>query len=67
MDEKQLAQMLQLASKKLGITPEELKQKAMSGDVDGLLSKMDKSSAEKVKSIMKDKNITDELAKKFNK
>ncbi len=67
MDEKQLAQMLQLASKKLGITPEALKQKAMSGDVDGLLSKMDKSSAEKVKSIMKDKNITDELAKKFNK
>lgn len=67
MDEKQLAQMLQLASKKLGMTPEELKQTAMSGDVDSLLSKMDKSSAEKVKSIMKDKNITEELAKKFNK
>lgn len=67
MDEKQLAQLLQLASKKLGMTPEELKQKAMSGDVDSLLSKMDKSSAEKVKSIMKDKNITEELAKKFNK
>ena len=67
MDEKQLAQMLQLASKKLGMTPEELKEKAMSGDVDSILSKMDKSSAEKVKSIMKDKNITDELAKKFNK
>lgn len=67
MDEKQLAQMLQLASKKLGMTPEELKEKAMSGDVDSLLSKMDKSSADKVKSIMKDKNITEELAKKFNK
>ncbi len=67
MDEKQLVQMLQLASKKLGMTPEELKQTAMSGDVDSLLSKMDKSSAEKVKSIMKDKNITEELAKKFNK
>lgn len=67
MDEKQLALMLQLASKKLGMTPEELKEKAMSGDVDSLLSKMDKSSADKVKSIMKDKNITDELAKKFNK
>lgn len=67
MDEKQLAQMLQLASKKLGMTPEELKEKAMSGDVDSILSKMDKSSADKVKSIMKDKNITEELAKKFNK
>ena len=67
MDEKQLAHMLQIASKKLGMTPEELKQTAMSGDVDSILSKMDKSSAEKVKSIMKDKNITEELAKKFNK
>lgn len=67
MDEKQLAQMLQLASKKLGMTPEELKEKAMSGDVDSILSKMDKSSADKVKSIMKDKNITEEFAKKFNK
>ncbi len=67
MDEKQLVQMLQLASKKLGMTPEELKEKAMSGDVDSILSKMDKSSADKVKSIMKDKNITEELAKKFNK
>lgn len=67
MDEKQLAQMLQIASKKLGMTPEELKQTAMSGDVNSLLSKMDKSSADKVKSIMKDKNITEELAKKFNK
>lgn len=67
MDEKQLAQMLQIASKKLGMIPEELKQTAMSGDVNSLLSKMDKSSADKVKSIMKDKNITEELAKKFNK
>lgn len=67
MDEKQLAYMLQIASKKLGMTPEELKEKAMSGDVDSILSKMDKSSADKVKSIMKDKNITEELAKKFNK
>ena len=67
MDEKQLAQMLQLASKKLGMTPEELKEKAMSGDVDSILSKMDKSSADKVKSIMKDNNITEELTKKFNK
>ena len=49
------------------MTPEELKKTAMSGDVNGLLSKMDKSSAEKVKKAMNDKNITDELAKKFNK
>lgn len=67
MDEKQLNAMLQMASKKLGMTPEELKKTAMSGDVNGLLSKMDKSSAEKVKKAMNDKNITDELAKKFNK
>ncbi len=67
MDEKQLNAMLQMASKKLGISPEELKQTAMSGDVDSLLSKMDKTSADKVKKVMNDKNITDELIKKFNK
>ena len=67
MDEKQLNAMLQMASKKLGMTPEELKTAAMSGDVNGLLSKMDKSSADKVKAVMKDKSITDELAKRFNK
>ncbi len=67
MDEKQLNAMLQMASKKLGMTPEELKTAAMSGDVNSLLSKMDKSSADKVKAVMKDKSITDELAKRFNK
>ncbi len=67
MDEKQLNAMLQMASKKLGMTPDELKKTAMSGDVNGLLSKMDKASADKVKAVMKDKSITDELAKKFNK
>lgn len=67
MDEKQIEKMLQMAAKKLGMTPEDLKASAKSGNVDGILSKMDKSSAEKVRSMMADKKLTDELNKKFNK
>lgn len=67
MDEKQLEKMLEMAAKKLGMTPDELKNSAKSGNVDGILSRMDKSSADKVRSMMTDKNLTDELSKKFNK
>lgn len=67
MDEKQIEKMLEMAAKKLGMTPEELKTSAKSGNVDGILSKMDKSSADKVRSMMADKKLTDELNKKFNK
>lgn len=67
MDEKQIEKMLEMAAKKLGMTPEDLKASAKSGNVDGILSKMDKSSADKVRSMMADKKLTDELNKKFNK
>ncbi len=67
MDEKQIEKMISVAAKKLGMTPEQLKNTAMSGDVDGILSKMDKSSADKVRSAMADKKLTDELANKLKK
>lgn len=67
MDEKQIEKMLEMAAKKLGMTPEDLKASAKSGNVDVILSKMDKSSADKVRSMMADKKLTDELNKKFNK
>ncbi len=66
MDEKQIEKMLEMAAKKLGMTPEDLKNSAKSGNVDGILSRMDKSSADKVRSMMADKKLTDELNKKFN-
>ena len=49
MDEKQIEKMINMAAKKLGMTPEQLKSTAMSGNVDGILEKMDKSSADKVR------------------
>ncbi len=67
MDEKQIEKMLNMAAKKLGMTPEQLKNAATSGNVDGILSKMDKSSADKVRSMMSDKKLTDELTQKFKK
>ncbi len=67
MDEKQLEKMLNLAASKLGMSTDELKNAAKSGNVDSILSKMDKKSAEKARSVLKDKKLTDELAEKFKK
>lgn len=67
MDERQIEKMLEMAAKKLGMSPDELKNSAKSGNVDGILSRMDKTSADKVRSMMADKKLTDELNKKFNK
>lgn len=67
MTESQIEKMIAAAAAKLGMSADALKSKAMSGDVDGILSHMDSSSAEKVRSAIKDKKLTDELSKKFNK
>ena len=67
MDEKQIEKMIALAAKKLGMTPEQLKETTRSGNVDGILSKMDGASAEKVRQVMADKNLTEELKRKFDK
>ncbi len=67
MDEKQLEKMISMAAKKLGMTPEQLKETAKSGKVDDILSRMDKSSADKVRSAMSDKKLNEELANKLKK
>lgn len=67
MNEQQLEKMIALAAAKLKMSPDELKKNALSGNVDGILSKMDKNSADKVKKAMADKKLTDELAEKFKK
>ena len=65
MDEKQIEKMISMAAKKLGMTPEQLKESAMSGNVDTILAKMDSSSANKVRSVMSDKKLVDDLTNKF--
>ena len=65
MDEKQIEKMISMAAKKLGMTPNQLKESAMSGNVDTILAKMDSSSADKVRSVMSDKKLVDDLTNKF--
>ena len=67
MDEKQIQKMLNLAANKLGMTPEQLKKAATSGDTEAILSRLDKSNADKVRSAMNDKNITDSILKSIKK
>jgi hypothetical protein len=67
MDEKQMNSLLNTAAAKLGISPEQLKKTATSGDMNGILSHMDKSSADKVRSALNDKKITDNLMNSFMK
>ncbi len=61
MDEKQLEKLLQSAAAKLNMSPDQLKKAATSGDVNSILSHMDKGSAEKVQSALNDKQFTDNL------
>lgn len=65
MKESQIEQLMKLAAAKLNMSPEQLKTAASSGDVNSILSNLDQKSAEKVKSVMNNKQITDELIKKF--
>ncbi len=65
MKESQIEQMLKIAAAKLNMSPEQLKSAASSGDVNSILSKLDKKSAQKVQSVMSDKKVTDELLKRF--
>ena len=61
MDEKQIEKMIALAAKKLDMTPEQLKETARSGNVDGILSKMDGASAEKVRQKSLKENLINKV------
>ncbi len=67
MDEKQMEKMLNLAAMKLGMTPEQLKKAATEGNTEAILSRLDKSKADKVRSVMKDKNMTNSILNSINK
>lgn len=66
MKDSQIEQLLKLAAAKLNMTPEQLKAAAKSGDTGAIFSKLDKQSAEKVQSVMNNKQLTDEILKKFS-
>ncbi len=67
MDEKQVEKLLGLAAAKLGMSTEQLKNAAKSGNTDEILSHLDGKSAEKVRNAMKDKRVADEIMKSINK
>lgn len=64
MNEKQFEQILRTAAVKLGMTPEELKKTAEKGDVNNIMSHLDKKSADKVKDAFSKTN-TDEIYNSF--
>ena len=65
MDETQIDKMLQTAAVRLGLTTEQLKTAVKSGDVEGIMSRLDKNSAEKVRNAMSNKQITDSILAAF--
>ena len=61
MNEKQIEKMLNTAAAKLGMSPEQLKKAATSGDMNSIFSHMDKGAADKVRSALNDKKVTDDI------
>ena len=67
MDESQIDKMLQTAAARLGLTPEQLKTAMTNGDVEGIMSRLDDDSAQKVKKAMNNKFVTDSILAAFKK
>ena len=56
-----MEKMIQLASSKLGVSPEKLKRTLESGDVEGMLGSMRKEDADKLKSVMQNPAVREKL------
>lgn len=56
-----MEKMIELASKKLGISAEKLKKSLEKGNMEDMLSNMRKEDADKLKSIMNNPSVKDKL------
>ena len=56
-----MEKMIQLASSKLGVSPEKLKSTLESGNVEDMLGSMRKEDADKLKKLIKDPTARDKL------
>ena len=65
MKDSQIEQLLALAAKKLNMSTDELKATAQSGDTAAILKRLSKDDAKKMESIMNNRQLTDEIMKKF--
>lgn len=56
-----MEKMIELASKKLGVSSEKLKRSLEKGNMEDMLSEMRKEDADKLKSIMNNPSVKDKL------
>ncbi len=61
MDKKKLELLLAMASKKLGTSPQTLKDQLERGDISGALSNLPKDQASSLKKAINDKNTAESL------
>ncbi len=61
LNEKQLASLLSVASKKLGTTPETLKHQMESGAFDKALGSMNRTDAERLKQALSNPKIAEKI------
>lgn len=61
--EKQIQDILNSLSKKLGENPDTLKKNAQNGDISKILNQMDSKQAQKVQNILNDKEQTEKILK----
>lgn len=61
--EKQIQDILNSLSKRLGENPDTLKKNAQNGDINKILNQMDSKQAQKVQNILNDKEQTEKILK----
>ncbi len=54
-------EMLNMASKKLGVSPEQLKNSASQGEINNIMKNLPKSQADKVQEVLSDKDQLEKL------
>lgn len=57
--------LIEIAGRKLGIPPEELRKSLNSGDISGITSKMSKSDREKVNAVLNDPKLSEKFRKQY--
>ena len=65
MKDSQIEQLLALAASKLNMSPSELKTAAQNGDTNAIFKNLSQKDVQKVQSVMNNKQLTEEIMKKF--
>lgn len=65
MEKQQFEKMLEVAASKLGLTPEQLKKAAETGNTEAILSRLDGNSADKIRSAMSNPKTAEAVMNAF--